>query len=275
MFRKRLITAVCGVPVLVAAIWFDEPLPWFTILAAVWGLLAVLEFYRMTGVYRVAPLAVFGMLWTLLFILRPHCTYELVAHVLLISALIVSLVILLFLRNREGALLGWAWAIAGTLYVGWLLSFLVALRLEPGTAGFPEIGRNLVFLAIFASFGSDTFAYLVGKSIGRHRLAPRISPGKTWEGTAGGLFGAAVVTFLFTLSTPFQLPLNWWQAIILGLCISIFGQIGDLLESRVKRYAGVKESGNLMPGHGGILDRTDSILFAGVVVYIFSAFFIT
>jgi phosphatidate cytidylyltransferase len=269
MFKKRLITALCGIPIVIVAIWFDGPLPWFTILASIWGLLALLEFYRLAGISRVIPLTGFGLLWTLLFVTHPHCTCDMVVPILLASAVIVSLIILLFLRKREGSLTAWAWAVAGTLYIGWLLGYLVALRLEPGTADFPQMGRNLVFLALFATFGSDSTAYFIGKAIGRHKLAPLISPGKTWEGTIGGLIGAVVVSYLFTLSTPFQLPINYWQAIILGLLISVFGQGGDLLESMLKRRAGVKESGNLMPGHGGLLDRMDSILFAGVVVYFY------
>ncbi len=274
MFRKRLITALWGIPLVIVAIWFDGPLPWFTVLAAIWGLLAVLEFYRMAGISRVFPFAGFGLLWTLLFITFPHCTYEMAVPILLTSAVIVSLIILLFLRKREGSINIWAWAIAGTLYIGWLLSYLVSLRLEPGAAEFPNIGRNLVFIAIFGTFGSDTAAYFIGKAIGRHKLAPRISPGKTWEGSIAGLVGAVIISILFVLPTPFQLPLSYWQAILLGLLISVFGQIGDLVESLMKRRAGVKESGNLMPGHGGLLDRTDSILFAGVVVYFFYQFVI-
>ena len=148
------------------------------------------------------------------------------------------------------------------MYVGWLLSYLVALR------GLDN-GRSWVFLAIFATFGSDSAAYFVGKAIGKHKLAPDISPKKTWEGAIGGLVGAAAVSLLFLLPTPVQLTayLNWWQMIIIGLLVSIFGQLGDLVESLFKRNAGVKDSGNVFPGHGGMLDRMDSIVFAVVVVY--------
>jgi phosphatidate cytidylyltransferase len=266
MLRKRVITALWGVPLLIAAIWFDEPLSWFTVLAAVWGLLAVLELYRMAGVSRVLPLAGFGLVWTLLFVIHPHIYYELLVPVLLTSAIALSLIMLLFLPKKDGVFTTWAWTMAGVLYVGWLLSYLVALRLDAG--------REWVFLAIFATFGSDTAAYFMGKAFGKHRLAPRISPGKTWEGTAAGLFGAVVISLLFTLPTPLQLPLSYWQAILLGFFISVFGQIGDLVESLMKRNAGVKESGNLMPGHGGLLDRMDSIIFAGVVVYFYHIFFV-
>jgi phosphatidate cytidylyltransferase len=165
--------------------------------------------------------------------------------------------------------------IAGTLYVGWLLGLLVALRLKPDTVYFiHNSGRNLVLLAIFATFGSDTAAYFIGKAIGRHKLAPAVSPGKTWEGAVAGLFGAVIISFIFYLDTPLWLPLDSIQVVILGLLISVFGQLGDLVESLLKRNFGVKDSGGLMPGHGGILDRLDSILFAGAVMYGYYVLFV-
>ena len=132
-----------------------------------------------------------------------------------------------------------------------------------------EDGKSWVFLAILATFGSDSAAYFVGRLFGKYKLAPSISPGKTWEGSIGGLLGAAAVSLLFLLPTPLKLTayLNWWQLIIIGLLISVFGQLGDLIESLLKRNTGVKDSGKIFPGHGGMLDRTDSIVFAVVVVY--------
>jgi len=173
----------------------------------------------------------------------------------------------LVLRQRvEGAFTGWAWMVAGFLYVGWMLSFLVALRLEAG--------RNWMFFALFTTFSSDTAAYFVGRVLGRHRLAPQISPHKSWEGAIGGLLGAALMSLLFTLSTPLQITLSIGQGIVLALLVSVFGQIGDLAESLLKRNTGVKESGNSIPGHGGFLDRMDSVVFAGVVVYLYYSFLV-
>ncbi len=162
----------------------------------------------------------------------------------------------------------------GILYIGWLLGLLVTLRLDPGMAFFPNNGRNLVFLAVFTTFGSDTAAYFIGRAFGRHKLAPKISPGKTWEGAIAGLFVAVIISLIFYLDTPLQLPLDFIQLIILGLLISVFGQLGDLAESLLKRSTGVKDSGKLMPGHGGLLDRMDSVVFAGAVVYLYCAFVI-
>ena len=258
MLKKRIITALVGLPLLIAVVWFGEP--WFTILVAIWGLLAASEFYRMVSTAKVLPLTYFGLIWALLFILGPHVDYDLTTPLLLTSAVILPLIWLLLRRQKEGAFMNWAWTIGGILYIGWLLSHLVALR------GLDD-GRNWVFLALLATFASDTAAFFVGRAIGKHHLAPHISPGKTWEGAIAGVLAAIIISLLFTLPTSLQLPLNYWQAVLLGLLVSVFGQLGDLVESLLKRNTGVKESGNLLPGHGGILDRTDSIVFAGIVVY--------
>ncbi len=269
MLKKRVITALWGIPLLITIIWYGEP--WFTILVAIWGLLAAFEFYRMVAASKVSPLTYFGLIWTLLFILSPHFDYATLTPLLLTSAVILSLIWLLLHRQKEGAFIGWAWTIGGILYVGWLLSYFVALRggyyplLITKTAG-----RNWVFLALFTTFASDTAAFFVGRAWGKHHLAPRISPGKTWEGAIAGVFGAIIVSLLFTLSTPLHLPLTYWQAILLGLLVSVFGQLGDLVESLLKRNMGVKESGTLIPGHGGFLDRIDSVVFAGIVVYYYA-----
>lgn len=270
MLRKRVITALWGIPLLIAAVWFDQPLPWFTVLAATWGLLAIFEFYQLVTNSKVIPFAYFGIVWALLFIisvdsdlrsvLEPHFDLTLITPLLLTSAVLIPLICLIRRTQKEQAFAGWAWTMAGILYVGWLLSYLVALR------GLDD-GRNWLFFALFTTIASDTVAFFVGRALGKHRLAPSISPGKTWEGTIGGILGAIIVSLFFLLSTPVKLDIHWGQAILLGLLVSIFGQLGDLVESLFKRNMGVKDSGRLIPGHGGFLDRIDSIVFAGVVVY--------
>jgi len=257
MFKKRFITALCSISLLIVILWFGSP--WFTILVAIWGLLAAFEFYRMVAISKVPPLTYLGLVWVLLFIISPHFNYDFLTPLLLTSAMVLSLIWLLLRRQKGEAFTSWAWTIAGILYTGWLLSYLVALNLEGG--------RNWVFFALFTTFASDSAAFLIGRALGKHHLAPQISPGKTWEGAVAGVFGAIIISLLFTLPTPLHLPLGYGQAILLGLLVSVFGQLGDLTESLLKRNMGVKDSGKLMPGHGGILDRNDSIVFAGVVVY--------
>ena len=277
MLKKRLITSLWGIPLVSIAVWFDRPLPWFTLLIAAWGVMAVLEFYRAVAASKVSPLTYFGLVLTLLFILsrnskllallQPHFDLNLITPLLLTSLVVLPLIWLLLQKQKDGAVAGWVWTVAGILYIGWLLGHLVALR------GL-EDGRNWVFLTLFATFASDTAAFFTGRAMGRHKLAPDISPSKTWEGAVAGAVGAILMSLLFTLSAPLHLPINWGQAIVLGLLVSVFGQLGDLAESLFKRNMGVKDSGNLLPGHGGLLDRLDSIVFAGVVVYYYAIWLI-
>ena len=270
MLRKRVITALWSIPLLIAVVWFDAPLPWFTVLLAIWGVLASFEFYRLVAAARVPPLTYFGLVWVLLLILSrdadllatlgPYLDPTRLTPLLLITAALLPPIWSLIRGQPESLFSRWAWTVAGILYTGWLLSHLVALR------GLDE-GRNWVFLALFATFASDSAAFFVGRAWGKRRLAPSISPGKTWEGAIGGILAAIIVCLLFTLSTPLSLPLSAGQAILLGLLVSLFGQLGDLLESLFKRQMGVKDSSRLIPGHGGLLDRMDSVVLAGMVVY--------
>lgn len=269
MLKQRLLTAAIGLPLLAAAVWFNSPVPIFTIMTAVFGLFASLEFYRLVKLDKL-PLAYFGVLWTLLFILsrdarllaaiKPHFDTGLVSPLLLTSSITFSLGGLLIRRPREQAFNSWAWTMAGILYTGWLLSYIVAIR----TA---EDGRNWVYLTLFVAFASDTFAFFVGRKWGKHKLEPTISPAKSWEGAFAGIIGSVIVTLLFTLPSPLQVNISLWQAVILGVLVSIFSQFGDLVESLFKRNVGVKDSSRMLPGHGGLLDRMDSVVFAGVLVY--------
>jgi phosphatidate cytidylyltransferase len=258
MLKKRLITALWGIPLVIAAVWFDVPIVWFTVLAAVVGVLAGIEFYRMNGIIKSLPLSLIGLALILFSLISQHFL-DIRYPSFMFSGIILILLPDLFLKKGHNPYFRWAEMLWGVFYIGLLLFILVKLRLDAG--------RNWVFLALFATFGSDTAAYFIGKAFGKHKMAPRISPNKTWEGAIAGLLGAVIISLLFTINTTFQLPFSYWQAIVLGLLISVFGQIGDLVESSLKRSFGVKDSGSLMPGHGGILDRIDSILFAGVVVY--------
>lgn len=261
MLKKRVITALWGVPLVIVVIWFDKPISWFTVLAGVWGILAVIEFYRITGVYKSVLLTGIGAIWALLLIIQPHWNQSSAIPMLLASVVVISLILRVAASKVRFSLIDWVWSIIGIVYVGLLLSFLVSLRIDGG--------REWLYLAIFGTFGSDTCAYFVGRAVGRHKMAPRISPGKTWEGAVGGVLGAVVVSLLFTLSSPVQLPVGYVEAIILGLLISVTGQTGDLAESLLKRRMGVKESGTMLPGHGGLLDRMDSLVLAGLAVYLY------
>lgn len=257
MLRKRLITVLLLLPILILAILFDEPLPWLTIAASVCGLLAAIEFYRAVKISHVEPLTYFGIVWTLLLIISPHCDWPYVNLFLLATAVVLPLLWLL-IRRKKGILASWTWTVIGIVYIGWLLSHLVALREL-------EAGRDWVLFALFVTFASDSAAFFIGRAFGKQSLAPEISPKKTVEGAIGGIAGAVIMGLL--LAMLLDLPISYLAATLLAITVSFFGQIGDLLESIFKRNMGIKDSGTAMPGHGGLLDRLDSVIFAVVVVY--------
>lgn len=148
-------------------------------------------------------------------------------------------------------------------YLGPLLAYLGRLQISPEVADVP--GRHLLIFALLVTYLGDSFAYYGGSSFGRHKLAPRISPGKTWEGALFAVLGGTVAALAFR---PWVLPdLALSHALILGVLLSVAGILGDLVESILKRASGVKDSGGWLPGHGGFLDRIDSLLFAAPVLY--------
>ena len=146
------------------------------------------------------------------------------------------------------------WAILGLLYIGLPLLSLIYLR-QDEVYGFYAIAY--IFLIVW---GTDTAAYFVGSTVGGKKLAPHISPNKTWSGSFGGLFAAFIISLMFSLS----LAINPIILAFVGVCLSAISQIGDLSESAVKRHFGVKDSGALIPGHGGLLDRLDGVIFASI-----------
>jgi phosphatidate cytidylyltransferase len=256
MLRHRILTAVVGLPLLIAIIWFGEP--WFTILMAAMAACAGWEFYRMAGRVDVHPLTYFGITWIALLVASPNFHYPSSLTILVTLAIIISLVWLIFHHPREQAFFNWAWTMAGILYIGWMISYWIGLRSL-------DTGRELVFLAMFTTFANDTGAFFVGRKWGKHHLAPTISSGKTWEGAVGGLLSSVAAAFI--ISTIFKVQFSYWEIAIAGIVISVFAQLGDLVASLLKRNTGVKDAGKLVPGHGGILDRMDSLIFTGVIVY--------
>jgi phosphatidate cytidylyltransferase len=264
MLRQRVVSSFIFVPLLIACIWFGNP--WFSILVAVAAVIGVIEFYDMVARKGWQPLTAFGTLWTLFFIFNAYYahryssegTWLLVTFALITSAIALSLLWVLFLRSSgERVMVSWAASLAGIFYLGWLLSYWVLIM--------NSYGRDWIYLALFSTFAVDTTAYFVGRAWGRRKMAPTISPGKTWEGALGGLVGA--IAGVIVLALLLDVDISYAEMVLLGFLIAVFAQLGDLAESKIKRSMGVKEAGNLIPGHGGILDRLDSIVFTGVVVY--------
>ncbi|HZV34437.1 MAG TPA: CDP-archaeol synthase [Verrucomicrobiae bacterium] len=168
-------------------------------------------------------------------------------------------------KSNTAGILAISTTLFGLMYVPWLLNFIQKINFFPNVNGH----FYLLYFLLITKF-SDMGAYSVGSLIGKHKMIPRISPGKTWEGFAGAIVVSTAASLLFVYFAHDEMPaMNWKHAIVLGVVLSIAAVIGDLIESLFKREAGVKDSGHLFPGIGGILDLLDSLLFNAPLMYIY------
>lgn len=171
------------------------------------------------------------------------------------------------LRPREGhPTQSWALTLGAALWLGWLLSHFVLLR-DFSPAWGLGLGTRWLAVVLLSTWINDTAAYLVGKAIGRHPCAPYLSPKKTWEGTVGGWIGGVAATALLGY---WLVGLPWDHGLTLGVLVATVAPLGDLAKSMVKRQMGVKDFSALIPGHGGMFDRIDSLLFVAPVVYYYA-----
>ncbi len=175
-----------------------------------------------------------------------------------------------FAKSNTAGILAIATTLFGLMYVPWLLNFIQKIQFFSFPPGFSQSGKLYVLYFILVTKFSDSGAYAVGSLIGKHKMIPRISPGKTWEGFAGAILvstGASVAFAHFLGDRMFGM--NYLHAVILGVILSVSAVVGDLIESLFKREAGVKDSGKLFPGIGGILDLLDSLLFNAPLMYLY------
>ncbi len=274
MLAKRILTAVVGIPLALLAVHLGGW--WLCGVVAAVALAGMVEFYRLTAARRQRGHLWLGWPLGLAVIVLPHLRptpsaslgIELPALILGLLALLVWAVYL-FPRDRGDRVLA---TIVGVGYVAHLSSYLVRLRLLAGPL--VSVGRSDMTFSfgeaalagvLVICWGMDTAGYAVGKVLGRHRLCPNLSPGKSVEGAVGALLAAFLLGL--ALAGPLHLSLN--QGAGLGLLIGVVGQSGDLFESLLKRRAGVKDSGALLPGHGGVLDRVDSLLLAAPAAFFY------
>ncbi len=267
---KRLITAAIAIPIVLGISWYGG---WAAFGGAVLILgLGIYELHTMFHKLGYRPLTLFSFSFGVALFLAAlplAAPYRSLVVEAVISLLVLgSLSWLLLTRHAPGtALMDWALTLVMSLYLAWPISYLLALRGMVVGTGSPRFWwMVVVFLGVWAF---DSGAYFAGRFFGAHALAPAISPGKTWEGVVGGSLLALASVFVFTrFITP---PIAWYHVVALGILISFAATIGDLAESLIKRQANVKDSGNFFRGHGGVLDRIDSLLFAIVVVYFYTA----
>ena len=261
---QRVLTALAGIPLLVTAIWLGAP--WLTLLLLLVVILGIWELYRLSPADGQSLPTFLGIIWVMAFVLGGQAATG-VFHFLTISLVIfgigcfLSLLWLIAFFRGPKLWAKTAYLMGGPVYVGFLLGHGLALRgLDGGS-----LGRDWVLFALLVTFATDTGAFLVGKAIGRHPMTPRLSPNKTWEGAVGGLCLAMIAAGVLPLWL--ELGLFRWQLWVIGATVGVVAQIGDLLESKLKRISGVKDAGDLSPGHGGILDRLDSLLITLPAVY--------
>ena len=253
-FVSRVLVTVVGVPVVLYLVYLGDW--WLFGLAAFAALVALHEFYVMARSLR--PLVLAGYAGAVATLLGAH----LGGPAWMIGGFMLTLVLAFLLygiaETRQPATVTMGTTLLGTAWIALGLGHLILLR------DVPEHGRLAVFTILLAVFADDTAAYLVGRVLGRHKLAPSLSPGKTWEGFVAGTLAAIAVAFFALYEQDF---LTIPESIVLGAAIALAGAAGDLFESSLKRDLQVKDSGQLLGGHGGMLDRIDSLLFASVAAF--------
>ena len=253
-FVSRVLITIVGVPVVLYLVYLGDW--WLFGLAAFAALIALHEFYVMARSLR--PLVLAGYAGALAALLGA----ELGGPEWMLGGFMLTLLLAFLLygiaETRQSATVTMSSTVLGVAWIALGLGHLLLLR------DFPEHGRLAVFTVLLAVFADDTAAYLIGRLLGRHKLAPSLSPGKTWEGFAAGTLAAIAVAFFALYEQDF---LTIPESIALGAAVALAGAAGDLFESALKRDLQVKDSGQLLGGHGGMLDRIDSLLFSSVAAF--------
>lgn len=270
---KRSISGAVYILLLIASIQYS--IDTFFVLFGVFLLIAVFEFCNLVHLNKIAPIITACLFYSffykiaiaekddgVLYVLRYNRNFDLAV---LFSSLIVSLKCIVFLFDNKNLKVD---SFSKFAYlIGYIiLPFVIITKIPFGIKGY---NPNILISIFILIWTNDTFAYLVGKSIGRHKLFERISPKKTIEGFLGGI-GFAVLASYFIAKYFLMLPeKNTYIWLIIAAIVGVFGTIGDLVESKFKRISEKKDSGNIMPGHGGILDRLDSVIFVAPIIFLF------
>jgi phosphatidate cytidylyltransferase len=266
---SRIITALIVLPILIASILVQWLAPLFAALALAAMALGLYEFWLLARRRGVRPDVVVGFggaaaLFTIFYFDKPGESPVLLL-LLVLPALVIAALAAAMLRGApfEDMIASVGATLLGVMYVALLGGHLVAVRV-----GFEQTrAAHLLSFFFLVIMGSDTGAYYTGRALGRHKLAPAVSPGKTWEGAVGGMLASLLMAVLAHYWFFKEVPLKW--ALPLAALMNVLGVLGDLTESALKRGAGAKDAAQILPGHGGLLDRLDSLLFNAPVLYYF------
>ncbi len=253
---SRIVVAVVLLPLVVGVVYLGGW--WLLALALVGGLIALHELYTLAREHR--PLVLAGYLGLVLALVG----FQLGGLSWMLGGLLAtfafSFVVFGLSDVRPSATTSFGVTLLGVVWVGAGLGFLLLVR------DIPEHGFWAVMAVLFTVFAADTAAFFVGRAVGRHKLAPAISPGKTWEGFVGGVAAAMLMAFVILYKDRDEF-LSIPEMLLLGAAVALAAVLGDLFESAVKRDLDAKDSGRLLGGHGGMLDRLDAVLWAGPVAY--------
>lgn len=282
--NSRLLTALVALPVLIASIVLPVFLPHYS--AANWPFLVIaalalgaglFEFFTMTKKLElkadasIAYLGAAALFVAFLFDAPAKAPDLLILTLALFLIAVFITQMFRFQSDFSKMLTGLSVTVLGVLYVVFLGGFIVAMRAGFENTLVPHLSTKLLVFFFLVGFGADAGAYYVGKNFGERKLIPKVSPNKTWEGAIGGLVlsaaFAALASFWFFPELPFQF------SIPLAIVMTIVGILGDLAESAIKRGAAVKDAASILPGHGGLLDRLDSLLFSAPILYYFARFY--
>ncbi|MDQ3089470.1 MAG: phosphatidate cytidylyltransferase [Acidobacteriota bacterium] len=282
--KSRLLTALVALPILILSIVLPYLLPqlaqatWLFLVIAALGLGAGLfEFFTLTKKLELKADASIAYLGAAAFFVAflfdaPNNAPDLLIITLVLFLLIVLVTqIFRFQKDFSKMLTGIGVTVLGVLYVVFLGSFLVSMRVGFDKTLVPFLSTKLLVFFFLITFGADTGAYYIGKNFGKRKLIPKVSPNKTWEGAIGGLVLSVAFAAMATATFFPELPYKF--SIPLAIIMTVVGIFGDLVESAMKRGADVKDAANILPGHGGLLDRLDSLLFNAPILYYFARFY--
>jgi phosphatidate cytidylyltransferase len=253
---SRLVVAAVGLPLVLGMLWLGGW--WLFVLVAVAAFVGVHEFVTTARPLRPLAPAVYGGVLLALFGAQTGGVAWLLGGFL--ATFVLGFVLYAVSRTRAPTTAALGSTVLGSAWIGLGLGFVLLLR-EMHTEG-----RLVAFTVVLTVFAADTLAYLAGRVLGRHRLAPRLSPKKTWEGLGVGAAAGVFVSFI-ALYDARDHYLSVWQAVVLGVVVVTAAVLGDLFESALKRDLEVKNTGSLLGGHGGVLDRVDALLFAAPAAY--------
>jgi len=267
MHFKRLLTGVVALPILIYIIGFGPRWIFYSVLLAA-TVISLMEFYKLIASNLPGPVKFSVYFLTILLFLVIHQRHILFMQVIVVLFAFVPMSFFMFTRHSPGkqSTTDIGEAVMGPIYIVIPLSMILHIDRY-----YPEKGYLWIFFLLVVIFASDTGAFYCGKLFGKHKLYKAISPGKTWEGAIGGVVCSVIAALWFLHLVPLYPISPGMLALVVSL--SVAGQIGDLVESMIKRNHGIKDSGSILPGHGGILDRIDGLLFAIPILFAYINFF--